>query len=347
MNKLVFILIFSAIMILPHGVLANQQERIDSVAELDKKVNSIESFIIRHKSIIDRLPRISGYMRIGYEYDDNSSNFFVKNARIDVNGTFLKKFDYRLCVDFVNPKILEARIRYNLFNELRFCIGQFKIPFSLGNTYSHIAEECISYPLVLSRLVGYDDVSGMKASGRDIGASIYGGFFKTRKGFNMIEYAVGVFNGNGMNLNDNNKSKDLSGRLTLQPAEGLKISGSYYWGEYGVDYSKRTRYCVGASYNGRYVNARGEYIAGTTGTINSDGCYVMIEGKITAKLKPVFRYDLFTEDKAIGLNQSNYTAGISYRPFKYLRIQCNYVRQTYSEINPSSNIYQLMLTGIF
>ncbi|MDD2961853.1 MAG: porin [Muribaculaceae bacterium] len=313
---------------------------------IEKRVTKIEKFVEQHKKILSYLPKVSGYMQIGYTYDDNASNINIKSARVDINGAFAKTFDYRLFVDFASPKILDARIRWKPLKELGVCIGQFKVPFTLGNMYSPLQEECITFPLVVARLAGLNDVCGVKASGRDIGASAFGSLIKLNSGRYLLDYNVGVFNGAGMNLADNNKSKDVAGRIIISPIVGAKLSASYYWGEYGADYAKRTRYSFGASYESKFFSIRGEYVNGTTGTVGSDGYYIAACLNYFKKIRPVFRFDSFTPDIAIGDKEQHYTAGLDYKPFKFLRIMGNYVRQTYTA-SPSQNLYQLMVIGIF
>ena len=87
--------------------------------------------------------------------------------------------------------------------------------------------------------MGFNDVCGLSATGRDMGAMLYGGFFN-RKGYSVLGYNFGVFNGEGLNVKDKNKSKDLVARLTLRPVRGLQIAGSYYWGEYGSSSASAT-----------------------------------------------------------------------------------------------------------
>lgn len=47
--------------------------------------------------------------------------------------------------------------------------------------------EFIEYPLSLRRLMGFNDVCGLSATGRDMGAMLYGGFFN-RKGYSVLGY---------------------------------------------------------------------------------------------------------------------------------------------------------------
>ena len=76
----------------------------------------------------------------------------------------------------------------------------------------------------------------------------------------LVTYNVGVFNGEGINLKDKNKSKDVVARLMVQPLRALTFAGYYYWGEVGADYAQRTRYGGGACYDdGRWI-ARGEFL---------------------------------------------------------------------------------------
>lgn len=145
-------------------------------------------------------------------------------------------------IEFASPKIVDAYVRYRPFDQLNFQLGEFKLPFSVENTeYPPLKYEFIEYPLSLRRLMGFDDICGLSATGRDMGAMLCGSFFK-RKDFSILSYNFGVFNGEGLNIKDKNKSKDIVARLTLRPVAGLQIAGSYYWGEYGADYLKRVRY---------------------------------------------------------------------------------------------------------
>ena len=45
--------------------------------------------------------------------------------------------------------------------------------------------------------------------------------------------------------------------------------------------------------------------------------------------------------------QTNYTAGVTWQPFKHLRCQLNYIYEQYGGTNPDRNVVKAMLTGIF
>ena len=326
------------------------QEKSDSSkVEMDSiksRLQTLEKFNKKISSIIPYLPNVSGYVGIGYAYDDATSNFDVKYARIDLKGKLPAHFGYRLLIDLYKFKAFDVCIKYNPFNAINFNIGQFKVPFSIGNVNGPLQEECIDFPLVIRKVV-YNGIYGESTSGRDVGISMYGGFFNHEK-YNILDYNIGVFNGNGMNLSDNNKSKDLSMKLELHPIYGLSISGSYYWGEYGKDYAEIHKWSAGAGYKDKLCFLRGEYVCNNMSDVKSDGYYVIAGVNLPFKLTPIFRYDTFTKDKSIGDTEHDYTVGVSYLPFKFLRIQANYIRSNYAQIceKSNSNQYKMVITGI-
>ena len=200
----------------------------------------------------------------------------------------------------------------------------------------------------MCKLMGFNDLCGLSVTGRDMGAQLFGGFFR-RDGYSILNYNIGVFNGEGLNVRDKNKSKDVVARLTLKPAAGLQLAGSYYWGEYGADYLKRVRYGAGACYDRGPVVVRGEYICGTTGDLDSEGWYAVAGWRVTKTLLPAVRYDTFLENSARSSSrQTNYTAALTWQPVKYLRCQLNYTYEDYAARDVSGrNVVALMLSGIF
>lgn len=316
------------------------------LAALEAKNSSWEKFL-------SHLPKISGYIQTGYEWSESSSTFHLKRVRLSLAGDISPKFDYRIQLELCAPKLLDACIQYKPFTQLNFKLGQYKLPFSIDNTdYSPLKLECIEYPLVIRKLVAFNDVCGVSASGRDMGLTAYGGFFR-RDGYCILNYDLGVFNGEGINTRDRNKSKDIVARLTLKPIAGLILSGSYYRGEYGEDYRIRTRYGAGIGYDRGPITVRGEWIGGRTGRsdggdFDSDGWYVLLGWRATRTLMPVVRYDTFTTDCArrSATHQTNYTAGIAWQPLKYLRCQLNYTYEDYAA-GASNNVLSLMFTGMF
>lgn len=321
-----------------------------TVAELAAEIEQLKAKNTKWEKFLAAMPRISGYAQLGYEWSETTSTFFIKRVRMSFSGNLAKKLDYRVQIEFASPQLVDAYLRYRPFDQLNFQVGEYKLPFSIENTdYVPLKLELIDYPLSLRRLMGFNDICGLSATGRDTGASVYGGFIQ-RDGYSIINYDLGVFNGEGINTRDKNKSKDIVARLMLKPLAGLTFAGSYYWGEYGKEYLKRIRYGAGACYDRGVAVLRGEYLRGTTGELESEGWYVLAGWRVTQTLQPLVRYDTFVENTArtASSRQTNYTAGLIWQPIKYLRCQLNYTYEDFAAREVSNrNVVALMLSGIF
>lgn len=344
-----------------------------SLESLAAEVAALKAHSAAHTARLDRIPRISGYVQAGYEWSDESSSFFIKRVRLDLRGALARTLDYRVQLEFASsPKIVDAYLHYKPFRQLNFKLGEYKIPFTIENTdYVPLKFELIEYPLALQRLMGFAEPIGgryvggvmqggetLKDTGRDMGLTLHGSFFPCGERA-LLSYDVGVFNGAGINLRDNNRSKDVVARLTLRPVRGLTLSGSWYGGEYGADYLERQRVSAGVCYDrGRGV-VRGEWIGGRTGyaateeyaagTFDSSGWYVLGGVRLTPTLMPVVRYDTLLPDTASAdSRQTNWTAGILWCPVRPLRCQLNYTYEHYAAPGMTDrNVVAVMLTGIF
>lgn len=303
----------------------------------------------------DWMPKISGFVQGLYQADVNgdgelSNTFRLRRVRLSVDGTLFKGLTYKIQGDFSrSPMLVDAYLKYKVCNEFAIQVGQFKTPFSLESPINPLNLEIFDYGEGIQKLVGYSDVCGVGGLGRDIGIMATGSLFpmKNDKGaYNIVDYAVGVFNGNGPTAIDNNNRKDIVGRLEVHPGlKDLTLSGSYYNGRYtkGDNVNcARNRWSVGAQYNNGNLVIRGEYISGTTGVAptvipedlgyyNSNGYYALAGynfalGKDKSqKLMPVLRYEHFTADQAIANGGTNwYTAGINYWPLKSVNFKLDY-----------------------
>lgn len=279
-----------------------------------------------------------------------SNTFRMRRVRLSAEGTLYKGLTYKIQGDFSrSPMLVDAFVKYKVADAFAIQLGQFKTPFSLESPINPVNLEIFDYGEGIQKLVGYSDVCGVGGLGRDIGLMATGKLFpvKGEEGikYHVVDYAIGVFNGNGPTTTDNNNRKDLVGRLEVHP--GLKdvtLSGSYYYGNYfkdEVNNGTRNRWAAGAQYNDGKLVLRGEYISGQTGKDNfgldvpnyytSNGYYAVAgynfalgkEKKQT--LMPVLRYEHFTADQAVANGGTNwYTVGINYWPIKSLNFKLDY-----------------------
>ncbi len=298
------------------------------------------------------MPRISGFVQGMYqanlsdEGELNDNTLRMRRVRLSVDGNLSKTVSYKIQGDFTrSPMLVDAYVKYKPCREFAIQLGQFKTPFTIESPINPVNLEIFDYGEAVQQLGGYKDVCGVGALGRDLGLMATGSLFPVEgeEGYkySIVDYSIGVFNGNGANNLDNNNSKDLVGRLDVHP--GLKeitLSGSYYYGKYTKDENidcTRNRWAAGAQYNdGKFV-LRGEYIGGKTGIsdvttanpyYNSNGYYGVVGYNFQAgeqKIMPVLRYEHFTKDASIVNGGTNwYTAGINYWPLKSVNCKLDY-----------------------
>ena len=303
---------------------------------------------------VDRMPKFSGFVQgmyqanLNYEGELIDNTLRMRRVRMSIDGTLVKGLTYKIQGDFTrSPMLVDAYLKYKPCNEFAIQVGQFKIPFSIESPINPLNLEIFDYGESVKGLTGYSDVCGVGSLGRDLGIMATGSLFpvETQNGdkFGIVDYSLGVFNGNGANQLDNNNRKDIVGRLEVHPGlKDLTLSGSYYYGKYTKDDNvncTRNRWAAGAQYNDGNLVIRGEYISGTTGVahtvipedlgyFNSNGYYGVIGYNFQAgeqKIMPVLRYEHFTKDASIAKGGTNwYTVGINYWPLKSVNFKLDY-----------------------
>lgn len=313
------------------------------------------------KKLIGDYLSISGWMNIQYDLEQQENNnctftdvntFNVRRARLDFKGSINPHLEFRVQADMAQtPKLVDGFVKVKLAKCFNIQAGQFKIPFTFENPQSPLTLEGIEYAQVISKLSGYNDISGVTtySGGRDVGLMFYGDFFhfeRDGKEIPILTYKLGVFNGNGMNKKDANLLKDIAGSIEVCPGvKGLMLATSYYDGNYylaSLDKKDavRDRLTFGGKYETGRLTVRSEFITGKTDmangekiyTLNSDGFYVAggywfdikCKGE-TQRIRPVARYDFFRQDVTdVNTNSAYYMVGIDWWPYKNLRLLINY-----------------------
>lgn len=324
---------------------------------------------VEAKDAISKVPRFSGYAQIGYIWqDDNGSDistFKVNRVRLILDGDISKIFDYRIQVEgFSNSldsnnkamlSIQDMFIRAKLRPEIALQIGQFPIPLSMENyDISPGTLEPINFSSIVNRMVCRNAVTGVSHYGRDVGVMALGSLFN-RGDYNLLSYNVAVFNGSQMNQADDNRLKDIVGRVTVQPLRELKISASFNWGQYTMQNTKNlsanlARYVVGGVYKCESFIVRGEYgyQYSDKASVKEEMYYILAGYNISDKIMPIFRYDVFNDKKIVAGKQNNYLLGVVYSPITRLRVQANYTITKYQRSDfDLGNKLELMVTGFF
>jgi len=166
------------------------------------------------------------------EPDSTPSNTqTVDRARLSADATFYKYFRVRLENEFSSSSLLsssaglrDAYIAVTPMPEFNLQAGQFVVPLSyeliLSKRYTNFVERAA---------VINDTVSPR----RDIGVVAYGQFANK-----LVQYHLGVMNGPGQNVADNNPDKDLVAHLAVAPfvnggpahLRGFNVGSGVTWG---------------------------------------------------------------------------------------------------------------------
>ena len=135
----------------------------------------------------------------------------------------------------------------------------------------------------------------------------------------------------------------------------MAIAGYYQYGEGNFGEKKYVgyqRYGGGIAYNGRHAFARSEYLRGNTGTLLSEGAYASAGWKFHTQKAGYgsvgVRFDYFDDNIHTSAREFNYTLGVAYQPWQYLRLQLNYTIKQYQHLGkPLAHSLMAMVSGIF
>ena len=285
-----------------------------------------------------KAPKISGLVNARYSWSDkegDSHGFDIRRVRLAADGVLDENLDYKFQAEYeTSVKVIDAYLRWKIAPEINVQVGQYKVQYSQETLYGPATWLTIENPTAVAKLNGYNDLSGLKANGRDVGVTLYGDLLNK-----VLSYRVGVFNGNGINTKDNNDKKDFAGLLWLRPLKQLAFSVGHYQGSYGAkgDEHVRIRTSAGVEYKNDKLTLRGEYLNGNTAGQKSDGAYATVGYFVSKSIQPVVSVDYFKADKDADERQLNYQVGFNWLPAKKLRVQAAY---TYTNNKEASDVSQ-------
>jgi phosphate-selective porin len=300
--------------------------------------------------------QLSGYTQVRYQaFEEKAKDdgFDIRRARVDLRGNFTSFFSYRLQADLAgSPKIVDAYGEIKLNDYLNITLGQFRIPFSLENLTSMNKFELIDFSQAVDAMTARGkDVIGNQ-NGRDIGVQLGGTLIK-KGNTALVDYRLGVFNGSGINVADTaNGTKDIAGRLIVNPLVGLSVGASYYNGlgkaiKPSADYmgrsQARNRLGFEISYTTLRLSLKSEYIRGTDGSTEKEGWYALAGYYIIPKtLQVVGKYDTFDPNTSTDDNVStHYVAGVNYNFNTWSRIQAFYTYRDEQGASVNNNYFSV------
>lgn len=272
-----------------------------------------------------RFPKISGLVNGRYSYNDKSDEthgFDLRRVRLAAEGELSEQLDYKFQAEYeTSVKVIDAFFRWKINPAFNVQVGEYKVQYSQETLYGPANWLTIENPTAVARLNGYNDLSGIKANGRDVGITFYGDLFGK-----VLTYRLGLFNGNGINTKDDNNRKDFAGLLWIRPVNHLALSVGHYQGAYGQrgEEHVRIRHSAGAEWKDKKLTVRSEYLYGNTAGKKSDGVYAQAAYWLSDKVQPVISADYFKEDRNADERQWNWQVGVNIVPVRKFRIQAAY-----------------------
>lgn len=201
--------------------------------------------------------------------------------------------------DIINLRFTQCEWVWRTSDSFYIRTGVQKAPYLMEANYSPRELEAFTYSLNVLYLGGFFyDISGISSRSMDCGLSVNGKLFP-RGNRHLINYHFGVFNGNGYSFKDDNRFRDLEGRIVFHPVPAFRLSTGVLLGhqtmEDGTTGEKR-RYALEAWYDGNRSFARTGVVWATTDGIKSASASAMIGYWITSKCALSMRFDRFQKD---------------------------------------------------
>lgn len=235
--------------------------------------------------------KLTGYTQPRFQYFQDTAKtgtFDIRRARLALTGSLTPKVDYRFFAEFagnVPPQLLEGIFTYKFYGDkFKASAGQMLVPFGNDIIASETKMETVNRAMISENLGarGGDVIGNQNA--RDIGIQV-AGILNNSGGRPVLNYATGLFNGAGINHQDNNKDKAFAGRAIVSPVTNLWLGGSYYngssrWGDSLTIDKNRDRWALELEYTYKRVTLRSEYMQGVDDTINKGGYYVQVIGTV-------------------------------------------------------------------
>lgn len=221
------------------------------------------------------------------------------------------QFKFTVIFDLPSTRFLTCEAIWQPLPQVGVRVGLQKMLFLTETTFAPYMLGMVGYSQAASYLGGYsNDLTGISSRSRDVGIALQGSFFPTDEGYSRLNYAIGVFNGNGYRFIDNNKAKDFQARLMIQATRGLRFSAGVMTGYYtpleghrpdghhhgAEDLACRHRVSVGVWYDSPKCFVRSENIYGVSDGLRSDGVMAMAGWMFRPRLQLAARVDHFQRD---------------------------------------------------
>lgn len=240
--------------------------------------------------------RLDGYLQVRYreEAAADAAEFLIRRARINLRGPVSDRTAYRLELQLdarekgqgptSKTQVRTASVDYQL-GRGRLRMGQTKVPWGYELLESSAGLWSGERSFLMDRLF---------PNQRDIGIH-----WAYRPAPGAPHFDLGVFNGTGINASDNNRRKNLMGRLDL-PARWGSVALSAYVGKDGEGpaATRQDRFGLSGKLDLGPAAFLGEYVLGKDRGGDIQGWYAQLGAPTRAGRPDLLfaKYDVYDED---------------------------------------------------
>ena len=285
-------------------------------------------------------PKVGGYIIGGYKYSDleganGGPGFTCRLIRLYVDGSIFNDFKYRIQfqANGEKPHVKDFYVEWARWKEFSVKLGQFKRAFTFENPMNPWDVGVGDFSFLVQKFAGMGDRLGeANMGGRDLGIQVQGDLFPIgEKQYRLVHYQLGLYNGQGINLADANRQKDIIGTLQFQPIQGLYV-GAFGWkgswtNKDGVEL-KRERISAGLKFDRNNWTVRGEWATAIAGEKAESGAadafYVTVGVPVLDWLKIYAKWDEFRADGTADSSHDMWSACANFRLHKNLNFQLEY-----------------------
>ena len=306
-------------------------------------------------------PKVGGYIIGGYKYSDladahGGPGFNCRLIRLYVDGSIFNDFKYRIQfqANGEKPHVKDFFVEWAKYKEFSVKLGQFKRAFTFENPMNPWDVGVGDFSFLVQKMAGMGDRLGeANMGGRDQGIQIQGDLVPLGGDqYRLIHYQLGLYNGQGINLADANKEKDIIGTIQFQPIKGLYI-GAFGWKGNWVKPAtatdpattlKRERVSAGLKYDVDNWSVRAEYATAIGGEKEQSGAadalYVTVGVPVADWLKVYAKWDEFRAKGNAESSHDMYSGCLNFRLHKNLNFQLEY-RHHNNKLLPTPHFNEL------
>jgi hypothetical protein len=153
------------------------------------------------------------YAVYGNTYGAPPDSFAITRARFGFQGNYGSQLDYSMMIETISsPTVRDAYLDFKPSKALSFMGGQFKVPFSMEVGTGDTAVDFYNRSII--SVLYPDAAGGNRAPGIDVHGDL---------GHGIVQYWLGLFNGQGILASGTTNEPEVVGRVAFSPWKGSQI----------------------------------------------------------------------------------------------------------------------------